>query len=194
MSSSPAAQASSAPTSRSACARRHPDWEVRALDNLRRRGGELNLPRLREADVGFLHGDVRLLDDLLAVEDIDAVVECSAEPSVLAGVDSPHPTTPSTRTCPARITASRARGEEAAQFVFLSTSRVYPVAATRILRPLRGGVRLEVRARRRAGASPASARGRNLGGLPAGGRPDGCTGRRSSPASSSSRSMRRPTG
>jgi len=26
---------------------RHTDWEVIALDNLRRRGSELNLPRLR---------------------------------------------------------------------------------------------------------------------------------------------------
>jgi CDP-paratose 2-epimerase len=63
----------------------HADWEVRALDNLRRRGGELNLPRLRAAGVEFIHGDVRVLDDLLSVGDIDALVECSAEPSVLAG-------------------------------------------------------------------------------------------------------------
>ncbi len=38
---------------------RHPEWELIALDNLRRRGCELNLPRLREAGVRFVHGDVR---------------------------------------------------------------------------------------------------------------------------------------
>jgi hypothetical protein len=32
---------------------RYLDWEVLALDNLRRRGSELNLPRLREAGVSF---------------------------------------------------------------------------------------------------------------------------------------------
>ena len=36
-----------------------------ALDNLRRRGAELNLSRLREAGVAFVHGDIRVLDDLL---------------------------------------------------------------------------------------------------------------------------------
>ena len=40
-------------------AARHPDWEILALDNLYRRGSELNLPRLEEAGVEFLHGDVR---------------------------------------------------------------------------------------------------------------------------------------
>ena len=66
---------------------RHPEWSILAIDNLRRRGGELNLPRLREAGVQFEHADVRVLDDLLALGELDAVVECSAEPSALAGVD-----------------------------------------------------------------------------------------------------------
>jgi CDP-paratose 2-epimerase len=64
-----------------ALARGHPDWELVALDNLRRRGSELNLPRVREAGVRFMHGDVRGLADLDAV---DAMIECSAEPSALS--------------------------------------------------------------------------------------------------------------
>src|SRR4051812_32787423 len=62
-------------------AERHPDWEVTALDNLRRRGAELNVPRLREAGIRFVHGDIRVLDDLGSAGPIDALVECSAEPS-----------------------------------------------------------------------------------------------------------------
>ena len=68
-------------------AARRPDWTLVALDNLRRRGSELNLARLRQADVEFLHGDIRVLDDVLAAGDFDVVVECSAEPSVLGGGD-----------------------------------------------------------------------------------------------------------
>ena len=45
-------------------ARRHPDWEILALDNLYRRGSELNLPRLGEAGVRFVRGDVRRPEDL----------------------------------------------------------------------------------------------------------------------------------
>src|SRR5689334_7929486 len=66
-------------------ATRHPDWEVVALDNLMRRGSELNLARLRDAGIEFVHGDVREPADLAAAGDFDAMVECSAEPSVLAG-------------------------------------------------------------------------------------------------------------
>ena len=60
--------------------------EVIALDSLKRRGSELNLARLREAGVAFVHGDVRERADLLALEPVEAIVECSAEPSVLAGM------------------------------------------------------------------------------------------------------------
>src|SRR2546421_6350800 len=61
--------------------------DVIAFDNLKRRGSELNLPRLRAAGVRFVHGDVRSPSDLEAAGPVDAVVECSAEPSVMAGVD-----------------------------------------------------------------------------------------------------------
>jgi CDP-paratose 2-epimerase len=107
-------------------ASRHPDWEVQALDNLRRRGSELNLPRLREAGVAFNHGDVRELEDLLEVGEIDAVVECSAEPSVLAGVGGSPDYVVQSNLLGAYNCLELARRREA-QFVFLSTSRVYPV-------------------------------------------------------------------
>jgi CDP-paratose 2-epimerase len=108
-------------------ATRHPDWEITALDNLRRRGGELNLPRLREAGISFVHGDVRVLEDLLALGEVDALLECSAEPSALAGVDgSPEYVVQSNLVgaynC---LELARRRG---AYVLFLSTSRVYPVA------------------------------------------------------------------
>src|SRR5580692_11896186 len=107
---------------------RHPDWELTALDNLRRRGAELNLPRLREADVNFVHGDVRSRADLLAIGEVDALVECSAEPSALAGVgDSPDYVVQANLVgaynC---LELARERG---AYLVFLSSSRVYPVQA-----------------------------------------------------------------
>ena len=46
---------------------RHPDWEIVALDNLYRRGSELNLPRLEQAGVEFIEGDVRSPEDLQAL-------------------------------------------------------------------------------------------------------------------------------
>ncbi|HBE16603.1 MAG TPA: 3-beta hydroxysteroid dehydrogenase, partial [Cyanobacteria bacterium UBA11367] len=45
-------------------AHRYPDWKIIALDNLKRRGSELNLPRLKQAGIEFIHGDVRNIEDL----------------------------------------------------------------------------------------------------------------------------------
>lgn len=108
-------------------AHRHPAWDITALDNLRRRGSELNLPRLREAGVSFLHGDVRVLDDLLVIGDIDALVECSAEPSALAGVDGSPDYVVQANLVGAYNCLELARRRQA-YMIFLSTSRVYPVA------------------------------------------------------------------
>ena len=135
--------------------RRHPDWSVQALDNLRRRGGELNLPRLRAAGVEFTHGDVRLLEDLLSVGDLDALVECSAEPSVLAGYDgSPDYVVSANLTgafnC---LELARRRG---AHVVFLSTSRVYPIAPLEMVALEETDMRFELSADQPiAGVSPA---------------------------------------
>ena len=38
--------------------------QVTVLDNLKRRGSELNIPFLRAAGIEFVHGDVRVSDDL----------------------------------------------------------------------------------------------------------------------------------
>jgi CDP-paratose 2-epimerase len=107
-------------------ATRHPDWDLVALDNLMRRGSELNLARLRDAGVEFVHGDVREPADLAAAGPFDAMVECSAEPSVLAGfADTSYSV--QTNLIGAFNCLERARAENAF-VVFLSTSRVYPVA------------------------------------------------------------------
>lgn len=111
---------------------RHPDWELIALDNLHRRGAELNLRRLRSADVSFMHGDIRILDDLLDVGDVDAMLECSAEPSALAGFDGSPDYVMKTNLLGAYNCLELARRSRA-YVVFLSTSRVYPVHALRAL-------------------------------------------------------------
>jgi CDP-paratose 2-epimerase len=106
-----------------ALAERHPGWEIVASDNLYRRGSELNLPRLKAAGVAFAHADVRQPPDLHAIGPIDALVECSAEPSVLGAGEVIVPVNlMGAYHC---FEYARAHG---AHVVFLSTSRVYPVA------------------------------------------------------------------
>jgi CDP-paratose 2-epimerase len=127
-----------------ALAGRRSGWEVVALDNLMRRGSELNLQRLSEAGVEFVHGDVREPADLAAAGPFDAMVECSAEPSVLAGfADASYSV--HTNLLGAFNCLERVRQEEAF-LVFLSTSRVYPVAPQLSLELEEGETRFELAA------------------------------------------------
>ena len=51
-----------------------PDAELCAFDNLRRRGSESAVPRLRAAGVEFVHGDVRCPADLAAAGRFDVLI------------------------------------------------------------------------------------------------------------------------
>ena len=64
-------------------------YKVTALDNLVRRGSELNLPRLEAAGVAFRHGDVRNPEDFPSGGLFDAVLVCAAQPSAIDGYDNP---------------------------------------------------------------------------------------------------------
>ena len=110
-----------------ALAGRRPDWEVVALDNLMRRGSELNLPRLREAGVEFVHGDIRAAEDLAAAGRFDAMVECSAEPSVLAGFADTSYSVQTNLSAPSTASSGRARRGP-------SSSSSRPAASTRCAR------------------------------------------------------------
>jgi CDP-paratose 2-epimerase len=124
-------------------AERNPDWTFVALDNLRRRGSELNLPRLAQAGVAFVHGDVRAPEDLSGLGPVDIVIECSAEPSVMAGVtDSPDDVIRS-NLFGAFHCLELARRHDA-QLIFLSTSRVYPIAGLEGLRLREAETRFEL--------------------------------------------------
>jgi CDP-paratose 2-epimerase len=125
-------------------AARHPGWEITAFDNLHRRGSELNLARLREAGVRFVHGDVREPDDLRAVGHFDALVECSAEPSATAGSDGATGFLVRTNLLGAYHCLEEAARRQA-QVIFLSTSRVYPVAALNALAYEERETRFELR-------------------------------------------------
>jgi CDP-paratose 2-epimerase len=119
--------------------------EVWAFDNLKRRGSELNLERFKKHGVHFVHGDVRQPADLAALPStFDLLVDASAEPSVLAGLDG----SPSylldtnlggTLNC---LELARARTRTV---IFLSTSRVYSIAPLRELALDEGPTRLTLK-------------------------------------------------
>jgi CDP-paratose 2-epimerase len=104
-----------------------PGVTVYAFDNLSRRGSELNLPRLKRLGVTFLHGDIRCREDVEGWPAFDLLIDCSAEPSVQAGINgSPLPVIQNNLV--GTVHCMEAARRHHAAFLFMSTSRVYPIA------------------------------------------------------------------
>ncbi|MEC4817755.1 MAG: NAD-dependent epimerase/dehydratase family protein [Scytonema sp. PMC 1069.18] len=111
----------------------HPTWNVVCLDNLRRRGSELNLPRFKHLGIEFVHGDIRSPSDLdPTVFKVETIIDCSAEPSVLAGFTSPQYVLQTNLLGTINI-LELARTTQA-RLLFLSTSRVYPIVSLKSLK------------------------------------------------------------
>lgn len=100
---------------------------VVVFDNLRRRGSERNLADFAIEGVNFVHGDVRSLADLEALEgNFDALIEASAEPSVHAGIGGSPRYVLDTNLVGAMNCLEFARSR-CGGLVFLSSSRVYSI-------------------------------------------------------------------
>ena len=121
----------------------HSDWEIICLDNLRRRGSELNLPRFKALGIEFVHGDVRSSDDLdPQILNVDFIIDCSAEPSVLAGVSSPQYVLQTNLIGTINILELARKNQ--AGLLFLSTSRVYSIEPLSELNIAEQSTRLEL--------------------------------------------------
>ena len=103
----------------------YPASRIVAFDNLKRRGAELNLVRLKSAGVEFIHGDIRNKEDFDEVGTVDFIIDAAAEPSVLAGIDSTPDYVVNTNLL-GTINCLNYAVKQKAGIVFLSTSRVYP--------------------------------------------------------------------
>ncbi|MDD5108721.1 MAG: GDP-mannose 4,6-dehydratase [Candidatus Omnitrophica bacterium] len=120
---------------------KYPKLKVYALDNLKRRGSEQNISRLKENGVNFIHADIRNPEDLVLDFNFDLMIECSAEPSVMAGIDNP-PYIINTNLVGTLNCLELCRKQKA-DIIFLSTSRVYPYKAINKIKTIETGTRFE---------------------------------------------------
>ena len=105
----------------------YPTYHIICLDNLRRKGSELSLSRLSKVGIEFVHGDIRNKEDFDGLPDVDFVIEASAEPSVLAGLNGGTPDYLMNTNLFGTVNCLNYAVKSKAAFVFLSTSRVYPI-------------------------------------------------------------------
>lgn len=106
----------------------YPHYTITAFDNLKRRGSELNLAEFLQEDITFIHGDIRNIEDLNAVGSFDVLIEASAEPSILAGLNKDkNPNYVINNNLYGSINCFNLCLKNNANLIFLSTSRVYPI-------------------------------------------------------------------
>ena len=106
-----------------------PDLTIIGIDNLSRKGSETNIEPLRALGCDIRIGDVRDLSLLDSLPDCNWILDCAANPSVLAGLDG--------KTSSRQLIEHNLLGTinllefckaRRAAFVLLSTSRVYSIA------------------------------------------------------------------
>ncbi|MBN1641296.1 MAG: NAD-dependent epimerase/dehydratase family protein [Anaerolineae bacterium] len=120
-----------------------PGVSVYGIDSLARRGSETNLQPLQDLGVRVAHGDIRLASDVEALPGaMDWVIDCAANPAVMAGLDREGQNT-SRRLVEHNLLGTAHILEYCRQrnagLVLLSSSRVYSIEALRRV-PLREGV------------------------------------------------------
>ena len=106
------------------------DVSIHGIDNLARRGSEINRSDLSRRGIDVRHGDLRMASDLETLPAVDWVLDAAALPSVLAGVDG---VSSSLQLVEHNLVGTLHLLEFCkrlqAGLILLSTSRVYSIAA-----------------------------------------------------------------
>jgi len=102
--------------------------EILGLDNLSRPGSETNLESLRALGCDIRIGDVRDRELLESLPEADWIIDCAANPSVLAGVDGSSSRDLVDQNLYGTVNLLELCKSWKAGFTLLSTSRVYSIA------------------------------------------------------------------
>lgn len=103
-----------------------PQSRITTVDNLSRKGSELNRLRLIEAGIECVTRDVRYTETFTSFDSIDLIIDCAAEPSVLAGKDG-SPLYALETNLWGTVNMLECARRTNARVIFLSSSRIYPV-------------------------------------------------------------------
>lgn len=121
----------------------YPSYEIFCLDNLKRKGSELNVARLVKQGIDFIHGDIRSKEDFDTLPLVDSIIEASAEPSVLAGLNGSPDYLINTNLF-GTVNCLNYAVKCKANFIFLSTSRIYPIKTIETLDFIESETRFEL--------------------------------------------------
>jgi len=99
---------------------------VLGIDNLSRRGSEYNVPLLKHLGCTFFHGDIRNKEDVDELPKVDWIIDCAANPSVLAGLQGGSFSLINNNLIGTIYLLEKCKRDNSG-FIMLSTSRVYSI-------------------------------------------------------------------
>jgi CDP-paratose 2-epimerase len=127
--------------------RDHPGDDVIAVDNLQKSDSALRVARLEAGGVRFVHADATTLTEIDGLGSVQWVIDCAADPSVKTGYDGGVARLIQTH-LGATAGSLQLCQREGAGILFLSTSRVHPIAQLRALPLEEASSRLQLTAGR----------------------------------------------
>ncbi|WP_298297703.1 NAD-dependent epimerase/dehydratase family protein [Hydrotalea sp.] len=104
-----------------------PDATIIGFDNLSRKGSEANLPLLKDWDCQFMQGDISDGFFMESLPKVDWVIDCAANPSVLAGRGNDSLSLIQDNLMGTIYVLEKCK-HDGAGLVLISTSRVYSIA------------------------------------------------------------------
>jgi len=103
------------------------NYDVVCLDNLSRPGSEFLRKRILKCGCKFIQGDIRFKADIERYGcDYDLMIDCSANPTVLAGMDGEEAFSVIDNNLIGSVNCFEFCRKRKVPIIFLSTSRVYP--------------------------------------------------------------------
>ena len=106
--------------------RGHSNLQIIGLDNFSRKGSELNTSQLSNLGIDLIRGDIRSQSDIVGLPKVDWVIDCAANPSVLAGLEGQSSSRQLTEhNLLGTINLLEYCKSHKAGLILLSTSRVY---------------------------------------------------------------------
>lgn len=96
------------------------------IDNLSRKGSEFNVEKLKIFNLNFYKGDISFQKDVDALPKVDWIIDCAANPSVLAGLKDDSLQLINDNLIGTFYLLEKCKRDNAG-FIMLSTSRVYSI-------------------------------------------------------------------
>lgn len=100
--------------------------EIIGIDNLSRKGSEYNVSVLKKLNFTFFNGDISLQHDVDALPSVNWIIDCAADPSVLAGLNRGSLKLINNNLTGTVYLLEKCKRDNAG-FIMLSTSRVYSI-------------------------------------------------------------------